>query len=88
MSIFLRGLIVYLIAMTVLILISIVVGDLDGIRKQSRDKIGSLTFLLAVYLLPLLILFELVDPGFLNELRPFLFKPTQFTILKGRRTDV
>jgi len=88
MSIFLRGLIAYLIAMTVSILFSIVVGDMDGIRKQCRDKVGFPAFLFAVYLLPLVLALEQVIPGLIDELRPLIFKPGQFTNLKARRTDV
>jgi len=89
-------LLVYLIAMTGLVMLSYVNGEMRTIYRQCRSPIGFLIFLLAVYLSPPLIVLEAVDPGLLNELRPFIFKPGQFAPLPGvfhrtlreRRTDV
>lgn len=74
---------VYLIAMTGLVMLSYVNGEMRTIYRQCRSPIGFPLFLLAVYLSPILIGIEMAVPGFLNELRPLIFKKGQFTPLPG-----
>ena len=85
-------LIAYLIAVTVLIITSLVSwfgsGNLRKVYAECRSVIGFPIFLLTAYFLPPLLAVEMVVPGFLDELRPLIFKPDHYTDHRKNRTDV
>jgi len=82
----------YLVVATALILVSIVgwsaSGELKKLFGECRGIGGFAVFIIAAYLLPFIVCVGEFAPKLVDRLRVLIFKPTQFTVLKGQRTDV
>jgi hypothetical protein len=84
-------LVAYLVIMTALIIVSIVVwsgsGELKKFFMECRGIGGFAVFIMVAYLLPVIVCVGGFAPKLIDKLRVLIFKPTQFTVLKGQRTD-